>query len=295
MLRLAPVFVALLLSGCALLFPEEYGGNTPEEGPDGLGTNRPHVIIVAASGHPLTPSTAPHTETLIGRGTIGAITALLSEENTRLVYAWDHADEFYSRDSAGNELTPYDTSDFVSFGFLHLLEDLRFIQNEWVEGVEEPTRVVLVGHSHGVVWNHIAAHMVPDLPIDVMVDYDGTSEAWDGIGPTGLTADGWDQVILDYSAATGAVWPFEVWLARDAWEVDGAASPVDIEDLVPPNVAVNLEIHSDGLLLFDEDANVRSDGSIDGIELFESFEGHDEVADPTSDATEWVLDYLGGS
>jgi hypothetical protein len=288
--RTTAILALCLLTGCALLFPEAYP--TPETGPDGLGTDRPHAVVVGVSGHPLSVSSNPHRENLVNRGTLGAMVNVLAQGNTRLVYAWDHADAFYSLDSFGNLLTPYDQSEFVSFGFLHLVEDLRFIRDEWVDGVETPTRVILVGHSHGVVWAHIAAQMVPDLPIEVMVDLDGTSEAWDGFGPTGLTADGWDQVIVDYTNATGAAWPFEIWRARDAWEVEGQAELADIEDIVPANVATNLEIRTEGLLLYDADPNVRMDGSFDGIEVFLSYDGHDEVADPHTEAIGWVLNFL---
>lgn len=290
MTRPIAIVALLLLSGCALLFPEAYP--TPETGPDGLGIDRPHAVVIGVSGHPLTVSSNPHTENLVERGTLGAMTYVLGEGNTRLVYAWDHADAFYSLDSAGNLLTPYDQSDFVSFGFLHLVEDLRTIRDEWVDGIETPTRVYVVGHSHGVVWAHIAAQMVPDLPIEIMVDIDGTVESWDGFGPTGLSVDGWDSEILNYTYATGAQWPFDVWLARDAWEIDGQAELADIEDVVPPNVKLNMEIRTEGLLLFDADPNVRLDGSIEGIEVFLSDEGHDEAADPHSDGIGWVIDRL---
>lgn len=289
--RLAALVALVLLTGCPLLFPNAYP--TPEPGPEGLGTDRPHAIVIGVSGHPLSVSSNPNTEYLLNRGTLGAMVEVLSEGNTRLVYAWDHADAFYSMDSQGNFLTPFDSADFVSFGFLHLLSDLQFIRDEWVDGVEQPTRVIVIGHSHGVVWAHIAAMLVPDLPIELMIDIDGTVESWDGFGPTGLSVDGFDQVIVDYSNAVNAGWPFEVWLARDAWEIPGQTELADIEDVVPANVATNLEIRTDGLLLYDADPNVRIDGTIEGIEVFLSHEGHDESANPSSDAMTWVLNYLG--
>ena len=288
--RITPLVVLLLLCGCDLL----NGENQPviEEGPDGLGTERPHVLIIAASGHALTVSSGDQEENLVARGTAGRLAEVLSEGGTRLVWVWDHADAFYSRDSAGNYLTPGDNSDFVSFGFLHLVTEMQFAQDMYVEGLEEPTRIVVLGHSHGVVWNHIALQLVPDLPVDLLIDLDGDSTGWDSVAPAGVAADGWDQVILQYNATYGVTWPFEIWAAVDAWQIPGDDTLYDIEDLVPPNVAWNIEVWGSGQILFDADPNVRLGGTTEEIERFESVAGHDDIADPYSDAMEYILNRL---
>ncbi len=277
----------LLLVACGL--GGGGGGATGEDG--GLGIDRPHVLILAASGHELTVSSGPNEAYLVAEGAAGRIHDQLSADGT-LVHAWDHADEFFSHDDLGNELTPWDNANFTSFGFLHLVEDLRWVDENWIQGRETPTRLIVLAHSHGVVWAHIALHLYPDIPVDVLIDLDGDCRAWGSDEVQGLPSDGWDQVIQQWSALNQVEWAFEIWNACDAWTIDGIDGLFDIEDVVPASVATNLEVRSAGQILFDADPNVRLDGGIDGILSLETAEGHEEVANPWSESMTWVLEQL---
>ena len=283
---LIPLILPTLLAACD---PGEGTGPTGEDG--GLGIDRPHVLVLAASGHPLTVTTGHHEAYLVEQGTAGRIHDQLSADGS-LVYVWDHADEFFSHDDQGNELTPWDNADFTSFGFLHLVEDLRWADENWIQGRDTPTRLMVLGHSHGVVWAHIALHLYPDIPVDVLIDLDGDCTAWGSDVVPGLPSDGWDQVIQQWSAVNQVEWAFDIWNACDAWTIEGIDGLFDIEDVVPASVALNLEVRSAGQILFDADPNVQLDGSTEGILSFDTAEGHEEVAGPWSESMHWVLEQL---
>lgn len=291
-MRTSLPLLLLILPTLLLACGEGLGGQDGPTGEDGgLGIDRPHVLIMGASGHKLTVSTGPNEAYLVQQGTAGRLHDQLSADGA-LVYAWDHADEFFSYDDLGNALTPWDNANFVSFGFLHFVEDLRWVDENWIQGRESPTRLIVLAHSHGVVWAHIALHLYPDIPVDVLIDLDGDCTAWGSDVVPGLPSDGWDQVVQQWSAVNQVEWSFEIWNACDAWTIDGIDGLFDIEDVVPASVATNLEVRSDGLILFDADPNVRLDGSIDGILSLETAEGHEEVAGPWSESMHWVLEQL---
>ena len=284
---LALIALPLLLLACGEGMGE---GPTGEDG--GLGLDRPHYLVLAASGHPMSVVTTGHHEAyLVQQGTAGRIYDLLSADGSQ-VFVWDHADEFFSHDAQGNVLTPWDNAEFTSFGFLHLLEDLRWVDENWIQGRETPTRLIVLGHSHGVVWAHIALHLYPGIPVDVLIDLDGDCTGWGGDDIAGLPGDGWDQVIQQWSAVNQVEWSFEIWNACDYWAVSGIDELQDVEDVVPSSVAINLEVRGDGSLLFDADPNLRLDGSVGGIVAVETYEEHDEVAERGSASMDWVLEQL---
>jgi hypothetical protein len=283
---LALFALPLLLLACG----EGIGdGPTGEDG--GLGLDRPHYLILGASGHPMTVTAGHHEAYLVEQGTAGRLYDLLSADGSQ-VFVWDHADEFFSHDAQGNVLTPWDNAEFTSFGFLHLVEDLRWIDENWIQDRETPTRLIVLGHSHGVVWAHIALHLYPDIPVDVLIDLDGDCTAWGSDAVPGLPSDGWDQIVQQWTAVNQVEWSFEIWNACDSWSVQGLDEAFDIEDVVPASAVINLEVRSDGLILFDADPNVRLDGSLDGIVALETAEGHEEVAGRWSQSMNWVVEQL---
>lgn len=182
----------------------------------------------------------------------------------------------------------------LAAGFLDLVAHLQLAHLGWMNGFDDPTRIVLVGHGHGAVWAHLAVHVVPEVSVEVLVDLDGMSAGWDDDEGYYGVGDDWPAVIPGFVAEDDQVWPVEAWRAEDAWPVEGRTDLWDIEDVVPPNVVLNLEVHStpspfqEGSNVFDGETNLRSDGSTDGIRLFTSEEDHDRVYDPESDSLAWV-------
>ena len=145
------------------------GGNLkPPDAPD--------WIVVAVSGHCIPPGCelpGTNNEYLAKDGAAGRIADTLAGWGNS-VEVWAYSDEFYNRDSNTAELLPGE-GDPIYLGFLQLYEDLQFARDTWVADFEDPTRVLVVAHSHGVVWAHTALHVVDDLPVEFMIDFDGKS------------------------------------------------------------------------------------------------------------------------
>lgn len=278
-----------LLSGCSLIG----GGGTEPTTPTGARpAEAPDVVILAASGHELNVSAFPYRDGYLIREGAALDVAAALEGLGASVAVWDHGDAFWNHDANGVELSPLDAGEPVSFGFLQLIVDLETIRDQWIATYDNPTKIVILGHSHGVVWAHLAALLVADAPVDVLIDLDGDVEGWDFEGPVGMSVDGWDQVLLDYTNAYGIAWPFDPWAARDAWAVDGVPTLMDVEDVVPTSAALNLEVWGGGQLLRDQNPNLRLDGSDTNVLRLETTLSHEALARSGTEATAWITEQL---
>ncbi len=277
---------AILLAGCVSEDVEwEPGtdGPRPEESPD--------FVILAASGHCLTNCPAFPRENLVSQGTAERIGDLLNS------YGWSvaifqYADAFYNHLANGQAVLPYSEEAPVQFGFLQMLADLQDIRDLWIGEFQNPTGIVLLGHSHGVVWTHTLATLRSDVPIDFLIDLDGDSHGWADEGDEFVTGDGWGPIIEQYTEAEGVIWDYPIEQATDAWQVSGLDELQDIEDIVPGHVAWNLEVHGDSFTLRDQDPNHRFDGTDLGIIVGETNEEHDRLDDPGSQSMDWVLERM---
>ncbi|MBH25929.1 MAG: hypothetical protein CMH57_16095 [Myxococcales bacterium] len=182
-------------------------------------------------------------------------------------------------------------------GFLSLLEALETIRDAWVTGFEDPTRVVTVCHSHGCVWLHTALLLLPELPVEVLVDFDAKSLGW-ADEPFADLGDGWADRIDAFSRAYGVGWAFDITRAEGAWAIPGQGDRFDVEDVVPDSVRYNLEVQAaDDLVgvipFYDRDNNRRLDGSRDGLmRLRSDDEAHNEIHVAGSGGQAWVLEQL---
>jgi hypothetical protein len=222
---------------------------------------------------------------------LGFVVSVMEGEG-HSVESFAYADEFYNKDNNSNELEPGQGNP-TTFGFLQLLEDLEDVRDDWVSDFEDPTQVMLLGHSHGTVWAHTAMHLMDDLDIEVVIDLDSVSSNWEYEVPWSGVGDDWADVIDDY----GGSWPFDIAHPRDAWNIPGVSGAQDTEDTLPNNnVSVNLEVQSAPFLsgsLYDDDNNHRLNGSTSGIHRYSSSsEDHGEVAEPNSAAMNWVRSKL---
>lgn len=241
----------------------------------------PDFTIVMVSGH-CRPGRCPpgenHEYLVSVHGTYGPIADVIEAHGYDWV-AFGYEDAFYDRGEEG-------------FGFLTLLQDLAWIHDNWIADFDDPTRLIVVAHSHGTVWSHLALdvfeHLGVPLPVDVLVDLDGNSLSWESDLATGGIGDGWKAVIRDYNARTGTEWPFDISDCADYWAVPGVAEPQDQEDLVMDSVAINLEVYNTVNAPNDPDPNHRKDGSRVAIYPFGSARGHNDVVRPESDAMRWV-------
>lgn len=259
----------------------------------GRAGDAPDWLILAFSGQPLVPTSGTHnTATMIQDGGVGQLGAALEAAGYTWA-AWDHASEFYSHDTAGNPVHPWDEVDFASFGFLHAIQELEFLRDNWIGSLDDPTRVIVVAHDHGAVWAHTALHLVPGVPVELLVDLDADSVAWGSEPLPGFGSIGWDALIQAWTDANGAEWAFPVWDPDDAWQIQGHTTLFDIEDLVPTSVGLNFEVRTDSDLLHDADLSVRLDGTTLGIETMQSFESHDRLPAAGSDAMNRAEQILG--
>lgn len=194
----------------------------------------------------------------------------------------DYTAAFRNFDDTGNGLAD-------RYGLQQLLADLEWVHANWIDGFLDPTRIVIVTHSHGAVWAHIAASLLPDVPIEVLVSLDGVCLQWE---------DDHAPSILDFYAEEGLnPFPWDISAPCDRWDVAGVAALQDTEDVVFANIALNLEVQSNGGIggggVEDLQDNHRKDGSQDGIRRFKSgSDDHTEVHDPGRGSYQWVLTEL---
>ncbi len=191
----------------------------------------------------------------------------------------------------GNKTLFHDfISSFYSYpdgrrGFLGLVNTLQATYDDWIDGFTNPTRIVIVAHSHGCVWAHMATSVLPKVPIDYLISLDGNCFLWESTYPGEISS---------YFTQNGNPFPWDIRDACDRWRIPSITALQDTEDVVWPNVAVNLEVRSKrGSLGQDEQLNYRLDGSGRDIYTFTStFDNHTQVHNPKRESMLWVLGQL---
>ncbi|HJN75337.1 MAG TPA: hypothetical protein QGF58_15520 [Myxococcota bacterium] len=242
----------------------------------------PDVLVISVSGHCTScVGWSYNDEYMLDRGTPGAIATALREQGHH-AEIWDYADALYTWESSRS-------GEVLVWGFLDLVAHLEWVEENWIAEYDNPTRVVVVAHSHGVVWAHSALLAAEGVPVEVLVDLDGVCLSWESDESTVGIGDDWTSVIDSHVAEYGDPWWFDLADACDSWAIPGLQNPADIEDVVPDNVILNLEVGSSDWLLYDAQHNRRLDGTQTGIHGFTSAENHAGLLRPTSDAMEWVV------
>ncbi|WP_236516764.1 hypothetical protein [Sandaracinus amylolyticus] len=265
----------------------------PEPVPNLRPSDAPDFVIVAASGHCFGISCPEYNrEYLAADGTVQAIIDLIEARGRSAGYA-AFSDSLHDWENTS-------TGEVLAYGWLSMLAFLDFVRTEWIADFDNPTRVIVLGHSHGTVWAHLAL-MVLELegapvPVDVLVDLDGVSIGWEDDLETGFVGDTWASELIAYTERTGTSWPFEVWDAADSFFVPGVSELQDVEEIVPNSVLANLEVwSSDGIGsigLRDAQPNWRRDGTMTNVFREQSVENHGDTAQPWSDAMRWVVDSI---
>jgi hypothetical protein len=272
--------------------PDEEENLRPPDSPD--------FLILSVSGHdvPGLGHSCPDTyncEYLLERGTLEAISDI-PKGHGLVVEIWTHVDELYSwyEDHNGDGLA--DPDEFLAFGFLDLLSEIRWINDNWIADFDNPTRVIVVAHSHGGVWAHSALMLNLDFPVDILLDLDTNALCWEADLACAFVGDTWRYDIDEYVAENNPGWTFDVGNASDSWSIPGLADLQDIEDVVPSSVFLNVEVRSDGTGAFDNHRNYRLDGTRTEI-ITEFFVGetHGGVTEPESEALQWAVDIIENS
>ena len=158
-------------------------------------------------------------------------------------------------------------------GFQTLESDVMWIYKNAIQGVSNPSRIVLVAHSHGVVWSHLFTMLHPEVPIEIQVDFDGVCLYWVTDNQGDLTAAGWGGRVNTSTICNGPMAAL-------------GGSKTDMQNITRDNVKYNVEIQSGKFLpanLHDAVGNRRLDGSTAGI-FTENFgtEDHSTVTRPGS-------------
>ncbi|MDJ0973762.1 MAG: hypothetical protein QNJ98_04825 [Planctomycetota bacterium] len=181
-------------------------------------------------------------------------------------------------------------------GYTDLVAKLEQIRDDWIVGQSNPTQIVIVSHSYGCVRSHAAVRAVPDCPVRMMVDLDGSSVGW-----TLLTHPGDNPT--QGGAPEGAYGINATIVCPAHPTVPSAPPPFDLEDVVFPNVEEAYEVRSGALIVnpanpftlieYDERWNARLDGSTTGLTCVFSGTDHSEVAQAggttLAGAQAWIL------
>jgi hypothetical protein len=174
------------------------------------------------------------------------------------------------------------------YGFLQAETDLKAIRAAAVDGVRNPSKIVLVAHSHGVVWSHIIADLFPTLPVEAQVDLDGVCLKW---------SSDHRGFFDDYFADQGGnPWPWDISRPCDLQFLPPASGRVlDISNQTSANVKLNVEAQSKTWQpsVNDNVTNAARDPSRTVIvtKRFATL-GHSGVNQPGSASLEWVKSML---
>lgn len=278
----AALLAAALLSGCAPLTWRP--GASPALNLDAA---PPDVVLLTVSGRCGPPCAAPRDDwdSLTPRGTVDAVADALAATGLSVQvagYASNANESFFSRQVLAFQP-----------GFGALVRDLERMKTSWLVG-PNPPRLVLLGHSQGVIWTHYLTRINPDVRFSLLIDLDGSCTFW-----TADRATDRPTAPLNYPAPG---------FPKPAAACDNHTTPAGTlrgKDVVWPNVERNLEVQSKRLpartspagglpinYLFDLTRNARPDGSRTGIETFVSVrEDHSAISSPRSDAVRWVSEH----
>ncbi len=152
----------------------------------------------------------------------------------------------------------------------------------------DPTRLVLLGHSHGTQFAHLLAFEHPEVAFEASVLLDSVCLAWD--------ADHARTLVEALAPGVGTWGPTtEDHVGCDVLDVPGVGRR-DLGDVVPWNVTASLEIQSGGQvmgLVRDVTPNLRLDGSTLALDLVRFPEVHHrDIDEPGSPAFPVIVSWL---
>ena len=191
----------------------------------------------------------------------------------------DFSDRLVAQDTNGSGAL--DDGDYL--GFDQLLVAMQFVHTNYMDGFDNPTRIVLVGHSHGATWMHLATAAVPHIPVDHLISLDAICFLW----PCEHAAE-----VLDWLQSAGLDPLIDLSDPCDSVAVEGTSALQNVKDVAFDHVRYNLEIQSSDFLTSDCCSNHRVDGTTTGIATWQAPESHGTVDGANSDAIAWVVDQI---
>ena len=284
------LWVGLLASACTTATPDPPEFHEPFEPPEvpfvwptandnPRPDGSPDVVILTVAGHRPQSDTEYNVEYIAESGLTDSLRErFILEGKTVQIQAF--VSEFFSWEEWNGETT--------ARGFLEFIDTLERIQADWIDGFDNPTRLILVGHGHGVVWTHLATHLLQPS-VDVLVDLDGHSACWEA--PCMGVGNDWGTLIPEWSEYQDVEWAFDISTAEDAITVPNSTQVFDIQDVIPPNTTYNLSFHAQGQewpFQNDSTPNVRVDGTTTQLYTNSSIEHHRDLYQPWSDAMQYT-------
>ena len=251
----------------------------------------PDMVIIAFSGHCglvcRTEDTWSYLDTASEE--TGGVAVL-----DALVLAYERLGLSVETFSASSFVTSHysKTSDVVEPGYLQAQAYLDDVKRAWIDGVDDPTRVVLLGHSHGTVWATLLAMNNIDVTFDAFVSLDAICWQW------------WGRH-KDFVTETFVNGPWTIPFPLDqgdpcnAFEIPGQRGRMDINDVVPANVVFGIEVRTsfrllsrDPNVLADDEPNVRINGTTDNIWGIRATEAHSDLGRYYNQSIAWVTSMI---
>jgi hypothetical protein len=252
-----------------------------EEDPNAPCSGSPDVVLITVSGHvgiatDTNCTSADNRSYLSDAGQAGEAVALTLSNLGFGGLIWHYADIFDGVDADDDGIV----DDVEAQGFLQFISLLQDVYDNWIEGFDNPTFIIIVAHGHGAVWAHMATSILSHVPIELLITLDGICGLWECEHQT---------VVADWLAANGDPYPWDISRPCGLWPVSGQVDSFDTSDVVFSNVRYHLEVQSNDVELRDEVDNYRLDGTRTSVNTFFSAdEDHHDVSLAGSDALTWV-------
>lgn len=250
----------------------------------------PDLVIIAFSGHCgivcHTRNTWSYLDTASDEtGGVAVLAAIAGAyENLGLEVETFSASSFVTAHYSliSNELEP---------GYLQAQAYLDEVKREGIVGFTDPTRVVLVAHSHGTVWASLLALNNLDVTFDSFIALDAICWQWWGRHKGFIS-----------QAYLNSPWPLPFPLDQGdpcgSFEVPEVGR-MDINDVVSANVIFGLEARTntrlfslDPNVLADDQPNVRINGTGTNIWGIEARETHSDLGRYYNRSAGWITSMI---
>jgi len=179
-----------------------------------------------------------------------------------------------------------------ALGYADLLARLRFIRDTWINGRTNPTKIVLMAHSHGGPWSHGATRDVPDVPVRLQIDLDTSSNGFGLVHAANVVNLLGGSPEEAYNVQLTVTCP-------TSGHGSQAGFSYGLEDVVFPNVAKHFEVRSGEIVPnplafeeYDERWNARLNATTTDLTCYYAGTSHGEVHTPLGSTMPIVRDWV---
>lgn len=215
-------------------------------------------------------------------------------------------------------------NDHAHPGYYEAQGELDWINANWIADFDNPTRLILAGHSHGAVWASLLAMENPHVTFDVGVYLDGVCNQWEQDNLYyGFFTD--SNLIAEFYRSVGEPYPVTLDAlggACNAYPVPELSDKKHLKDVVPWNITVGIEIQSSPTFVLlpdsvgggatleaqgkcagggwvgvkDQNLNVRPDGSVEGLYMdYSPSQDHCDLVVWDGYAMQHLLSFFGAN